>query len=72
MWVTFPDEIAGFPKLIALRDRVGNLPEIYSYEHSERAVRELSPVKYFNRFKEEKYNRSSGHSSSESKEMDLE
>ena len=50
MWVTFPDEIAGFPKLIAVRERVGNLPEIYSYDHSERAVRELSPVMYFNWF----------------------
>lgn len=52
MRVAFPEEITGFPKLIALHDKVGNIPSIYNYEHSERAVRELSPVKYFNRFKE--------------------
>lgn len=68
--------LAKLPKLVALRDRVAEIPEIKAYESSGRAVTELCPIKFFNKFKEEKINAcKSASSSSMSKNgegMDLE
>lgn len=50
--LNFPDEIQKFTKLIALKNRVYNTPEINNYETSQRAVREFRPVNYFNSYKE--------------------
>jgi hypothetical protein len=37
-----------------LKKRFESLKEIETYEHSERAVKEYCPVRYFNKYKEEK------------------
>ena len=50
----FPNKVDRFPKLIKLQQRVAEIPEVSSYEESERAVVEFCPLKYFKRFKEEK------------------
>jgi len=50
----YPIEIQKFNKIRALRARFSQLPEIISYENSQRAVTSICPVQYFNEFKEGK------------------
>ena len=54
MRLLFPNEMAKYPKLELLRKKVGEIPEIETFEGSERTVKEFCPVRYFKRFKRER------------------
>ena len=50
----FPKEVAKYPRLNAVRERVAGLAEVRALENSERRVGEFHPVRYFNRFRKER------------------
>ena len=50
----FPKEMAKFPKLNQIQERVAALPQIEDYENSHRKVTEYCPNRYFRKFKESK------------------
>ena len=47
-----PNLLTKVPKLMRLRDRVGEIHQIKAYEASSRAVTEICPIRFFNKFKE--------------------
>lgn len=51
MEMLFPGKQSSLPKLMAIMDRVGQLPAIKGYEESERAVREMDPSVLLKRLK---------------------
>jgi hypothetical protein len=46
----FPHLMSNFPKLIALKDRVRDIPSIKEYENSERSLKIFNPISLFEDF----------------------
>ena len=69
-----PAQMAAYPKLVGLQQRMAVLPPIYNYEHSQRAVKEFSPVRFFHKFMERLRESTSSNTSNSDNcaEMDIE
>ena len=54
----------GWAEVERIHQRMAELPQIYNYEHSERAVKEFSPVRFFCRFMEQRLRETTGSTAS--------
>jgi glutathione S-transferase len=46
-----PQYLADFPKLLHIYERMASIPQIAAYENSPKAIKEICPAEYFNKWK---------------------